>query len=711
MSPMRRYLHPLYESVSVSYAAIFFSKSRMFGIAVLITTFLYPLHGVSGLLGVLFSNAWAYLLGTDRTSIRGGRFGMNGVLVGLAVGSFYALNVQLLVLFLLATLLLTLVTIFLNYLFHLYIGLPALSMPFNITTWLMMLAGLSLGNLTPAQNLPVVDLPFAMPQPITAFLSTFSAILFQSNPLSGLLIALAVLLYSRIALTLMTAGFLVAFCIYSLLGLDAEMITIHALSFNATFAALALGGMFLIPSAGSLSLGLLASAVAVILTVACDGLFTAPFSSLALPFNITVYIFLYALHHRVHRSKSVTLSENNALSPEANLRKHHEVLQQWKKTPIMVSLPFYGRWKVTQGIDGAFTHKENWRFAFDFQAVGFNGQVYKGNGDTPHDYYAFGLPVLTPAKGKVHSIKNDVPDNPIGKTNTAENWGNYVIIEHAPCYYSCIAHLKQGSIKVVAGQDVYEGETIAVCGNSGRSPYPHIHLQFQNLPSIGSSSISFEFSRLIVDDQQPTYLPTGIVKEGDVVRNMTPALEYSEFFPYSLNKVWTFTSMSEKKAGSECWQTDMDFYGNTMLVSLPKVTKLYFHLSDGVLRVQSIEGDRTTGLALMGRLLSEIPFTVSNETLTWTTLHTMEDGISPIIKYAMDILSLFGFSLMALCRYTTKSGNDEIMIQIKSSLQLSIPFFVLPIKALQDAEIIFQRKVGLKILKTGGRAIEIQQVG
>jgi murein DD-endopeptidase MepM/ murein hydrolase activator NlpD len=586
-------------------------------------------------------------------------------------------------------------------------------MPFNITTWLMMLAGLSLGNLTPAQNLPVVDLPFAMPQPITAFLSTFSAILFQSNPLSGLLIALAVLLYSRIALTLMTAGFLVAFCIYSLLGLDAEMITIHALSFNATFAALALGGMFLIPSAGSLSLGLLASAVAVILTVACDGLFTAPFSSLALPFNITVYIFLYALHHRVHRSKSVTLSENNALSPEANLRKHHEVLQQWKKTPIMVSLPFYGRWKVTQGIDGAFTHKENWRFAFDFQAVDGNGQVYKGDGASPHDYYAFGLPVLTPAKGRVTALKNNLPDNPIGKTNTGNNWGNYIIIEHAPGYYSCTAHLKQGSVKVIAGQDVQEGEIIAACGNSGRSPYPHIHLQFQHLPLIGSSSVSFEFSHLIVGDEQPTYLARGIVKEGSLVQNIMPAMEYSEFFPYSLNKAWTFTLISEGKSGSECWHTDLDFYGNTMLVSLPKVTKLYFHLSDGTLSVQSLSGDRTTGLALMGGLLSEIPFTSYNETLTWTALHGVDDGISPILKMFMDILSLLGFRLTALRSCTTRQitigGNDQIMAQIKSSLHLTMPFLVLPIKALQDAEIIFQRKIGLKRLKMGGTTLEIQQ--
>jgi len=701
------FLQLIFESVPASYAAIFFSQSMVLGISVLITTFLYPLQGLCGLLGVLFSNIWAYLLGTDRSSIRNGVFGLNGALVGLATGSFYALNPQLCVLLLLATLFLTLVTIFLDYLFQHYLGLPALSMPFNITVWIIVLSGIALGHLASAQNSPVIVIAIPMSESVTTFLSTFSTILFQSNPLSGLFIIVAVVFYSRIAFTLMAGGLLAASFIHNLLGIDPYSMTIHALGFNYMFTALAIGGVFVIPNTASLFMGLLSSAVAVIITIACDTLFSAPFSPLALPFNITVYIVLYALHHRVHPFRHITLSENSTLSPEKKMRTQHAMLAQWR-TPITVALPFYGKWKVTQGVDGAFTHKENWRFAFDFQAVDSAGRFYKGDGLSLQNYYAFGLPVLTSARGKIYSMRNDVPDNLIGTINREDNWGNYIIIEHTPGYYSCTAHLKQGSIKVIPGQEVQKGEIIAACGNSGRSPYPHIHLQFQQLPLIGSPTISFEFSNFIVGDRQ--YLASGIVKEGLFVRNMIPAPAYSEFFPYALNKAWNFRSIRGDQEGSECWRMELDFYGNPMLVSLPKVTRLSFQISNGTFSVGSVDGNRTTALAVIGSVISAIPCTAEQVTLGWTTNDRIDYRFSSVLKAAVDLLSLLGLNFVMFRRHTIRNGDDEITVHIQSSLQLNIPFLVIPIKELQDTEMILKRKIGLTILKTGGQTIALKQI-
>lgn len=583
-----------------------------------------------------------------------------------------------------------------------------MSMPFNITTSLVILAGVALPYLTPSQNLSVIDVQIPVPPNISTFLSSFSAILFQPNPLSGLLIAVGILLYSRIAFTLMATGLLTAYYLHNISGLDINIINQKYLGFNYMFSALAIGGVFTIPSTGSLFLGLMASSVTVIIIAACDTLLPSPLSPLALPFNITVYLFLYALKLRASPSLNVNLAVEGSMSPEENLRRHHKALKQWRRS-LTIALPFHGRWKVIQGIDGQFTHKEEWCFAYDFQAVDFTGKTYKSDGSTLDDYYSFGLPVIAPADGKIHSIKNNVPDNQIGRVNTKDNWGNYIIIEHAQNYYSCLAHLKQGSIKLMPGQEVKKGQIIAACGNSGRSPYPHIHIQFQALPQIGSPTISFEFSHFVIINEYQTFVPQGIIMENSIVQNLMPSVDYEEFFPYSLNRVWTYKTIQHKKERLEYWHMDLDLYGNAILKSSPKTTKLYFQFSDGALNVKAIEGDTTTGLALMGSLLTEVPLASGEEEIIWTTFDTVDYRIHTILKAVMDVFSLLGFNLTARRSYTARNSNDEITLKIKSSLQLKIPFFTIPLRDLPDAEIIFKRNMGLKILKTGARALEIQR--
>ena len=41
---------------------------------------------------------------------------------------------------------------------------------------------------------------------------------------------------------------------------------------------------------------------------------------------------------------------------------------------------------------------------------------------------------------------------------------------------------------------IKEGEEIGRCGNSGRSPYPHLHFQVQETPYIGSVTLEYPIS-------------------------------------------------------------------------------------------------------------------------------------------------------------------------------------------------------------------------
>ena len=54
-----------------------------------------------------------------------------------------------------------------------------------------------------------------------------------------------------------------------------------------------------------------------------------------------------------------------------------------------------------------------------------------------------------------------------------------------------LAHLRQGSIKVVEGAWVAPGQVVAACGNSGRSPQPHLHLHLQADAVLGSPTLPF----------------------------------------------------------------------------------------------------------------------------------------------------------------------------------------------------------------------------
>jgi len=56
-------------------------------------------------------------------------------------------------------------------------------------------------------------------------------------------------------------------------------------------------------------------------------------------------------------------------------------------------------------------------------------------------------------------------------------YGNYVILQHSDGNYTLYAHLDAGSITVVAGDSVEQGQVIAKMGSSGNSTGTHLHFE------------------------------------------------------------------------------------------------------------------------------------------------------------------------------------------------------------------------------------------
>ncbi len=695
----------------LSYARIFFSGSKLLGLCILASTMVIPSHGIFGILGAVFSNLSAYVIGMDRNSIRKGYYGFNGVLTGLGLGFFYNISIQSIFILFAILIILTFVTIFMNSVSTTYLGLPAMSMPFNVVTWLLIFASFGFGYLHLSYNRwEVLQVPLkCLPHWANVFFISFGAVLFQINTLSGIIIAIGLLFYSRIAFILMGAGFLFATWMHGFLGADESLINVNYLGFNYMLVALAMGAVFVVPGPGSFLLAMVSVALSVIILVGTTSLFPNYVSPLALPFNIAVLIVLYGLKVRMYPSMGISLVSGEIGSPEENLCRFREDRKQWRHWGIPIALPFHGSWQVSQGIDGEYTHKDKWRFAYDFQAVDSQGKIYKNIGTALEDYYAYGLPITSPAGGKVVIVRDGVADNPVGKVNTIENWGNHVIIEHAPNFYSCIAHLKEGTLKVAAGQDVKKGEVLALCGNSGRSPYPHVHLQFQAIANVGAASIQFELSNiLILEGLKKTYLPKGVIEEKKIVQNMVYHADFDRFFPYTMHGGWVYKFKGTTGIDEiEFWRLDADFYGNTFLISSPKETKLYFQFLEGVLSLKKIEGRRDTGLFFLGSVLSDLPLLQSNDKAIWEVLDDTDYVIAPLYTRLIDVFALLGFALKQRIQCVVTSVDDEVILYRNPELCMKTPLGIIHLKNMPEATVVWRKNSGVNVVRSGRHELTI----
>jgi hypothetical protein len=167
-------------------------------------------------------------------------------------------------------------------------------------------------------------------------------------------------------------------------------------------------------------------------------------------------------------------------------------------TKTTFTLPFHGTWFTWWGgmnelvnYHYRYVHQ---RYACDFLILK-RGSAYSGNQYKNESYHSFGQEILAPAAGVVVSVENNIPDNvPVGKVNKVQPRGNCVIIDHGNSEFSCLAHLKQHSVRVKAGDEVKPGDVIGLCGNSGNSNPAHLHFQVSNSPDIkNSQSIRIRF--------------------------------------------------------------------------------------------------------------------------------------------------------------------------------------------------------------------------
>ncbi len=599
----------------VGYAQIYFSVNPVVGALFLAATFIVPEQGLAGLVGLIAANAVAQFLGMPRHQIDEGYYAFNGLLIGLALGLTYRVSSGFIVMLGFASVLGVLTASAVRTVFERYIGTPPLSLAFVLTTWVAITAGRQLSDLMlTLEPYEVTVLQGSLPYSAEFVVTSLGAALFQLNVPAGILIALGILIFSRHAFILGIAGIGVGSLLYIFLGGRPEDLALSRPGFNYALTAIALGGVRTVPGPWSFLLGTVGAGLCAVISCAC-AVVLAPLGlpPLAFPFVATVTVVLFALKQR-ERTNGLELTDIPEKTPEANLTRARNLSSRSLASARPVfALPFHGEWTVTQAFHGPHTHKGLWAHAWDFEVLGADGNLFKTTGAVPADFFAYNLPVLAPADGRVVRVVSHVHDNSIGHINAEANWGNLVIMRHTGGVYSALCHLLENSVSVSEGDYVKTGDIVGRVGSSGRSPRPHLHFQAQIGPEIGAPTVPADLAGYIVNDAAGMrYVTRGEPREGDAIRSMIPDATRFDAGSFPLGRSWRFHVRYGGREVEEMWESETDFLGARYLVCRSTGASLRIYVDRTCFIAVDYDGSPTAGLSWLMAALPRIPFTTAD---------------------------------------------------------------------------------------------------
>ncbi len=354
-------------------------------------------------------------------------------------------------------------------------------------------------TLLASSMMPALPMPYDAITWGEAFARSLGYLIYSPTYEAGLLVGLAILLWSRILFLTGLVGWLSGVgiaLVFEKLGLTYYWLPT---SYNYFITGMALGSVYILPGRASLLIAVVGGCGAAFLGLAFQYIFQG--SSIAyLPITAatTIWIVMGAVTFAGDRSV-VRLNNTPHLRPEEAWWRMAYWAQRFGYKEILFSLPVAGELRISQGFNGTLSHAGDWRHALDFQYP-----ITIDNSPDP-TVNIWGASVYSPASGFIERIQNTIPDNQLGISNYAENWGNHIVIRLDQGKWALLAHLQQYSIALTTGARVEAGDYLGKVGNSGRSPIPHLHIQAQNAPAPGAPTVPFRLVNYLscLDDNAP----------------------------------------------------------------------------------------------------------------------------------------------------------------------------------------------------------------
>ena len=268
---------------------------------------------MTALLGLVVATFAAYLLGADRTLIRNGLFGFNGVLTGIALSVFLQWDWHVAVYIILGAIVSTIAMMGLAKLLISWdMDEVPLTAPFVLTAWLLLFAIYPFGQLHPTKLIsPMPVHPGAAIQTdlqeaggggavgltaanlANALFRGVAEVFLQDNLWTGVVFAIAILVNSRVCLGFALLGSALGSLTALVLGGDGVSIYHGVYGFNGVLTAIALGDVFLVLNWRSTIYALIGAIFsAIVFAAIAVALSPIGMPALTAPFVLTTWIFL-----------------------------------------------------------------------------------------------------------------------------------------------------------------------------------------------------------------------------------------------------------------------------------------------------------------------------------------------------------------------------------------------------------------------------------
>lgn len=307
--------------------------------AVILTGIFYNswIYGVACLLGTVTSTLTAVGFRADRGMIKDGLFGFNGALTAIALvaytsQNFTSGNVPTLYLCFYAVVSAAFSTMAMAG-FSGLLGprkVPALTMPFVLTTWFVLGALFQFATVDVSGMLkPTSPQDFVGPRPEYTGMTWFhgitmgiAEIFFQDNWGTGLIILLGIAINTRIGALMGLMGSTLAVAVAMCLGAHEEAIRDGLFGYNAALTAIALGGFFLVLNVP----GFIYTVIGVLVTIvlwASEAIFLEP-SGMPVLTSAFVFVTWLMLFAKSGFPSLIPVAPAEATTPEGHVRRYRE---------------------------------------------------------------------------------------------------------------------------------------------------------------------------------------------------------------------------------------------------------------------------------------------------------------------------------------------------------------------------------------------------
>jgi urea transporter len=259
-----------------------------------------------GLLGLVAATLTALWLRVDAQGLKDGLYGYNGLLVGLALPTFLAPSPLLWACVLLGAAVSVVALLGTANVTRGW-GVSALTFPFVVTTWLLLLAAYAFAGLGAepppfAGELEALEPDISNPLDLGAFvggvLHSISQVFLKGNTVSALLFLAGLAIASPAAALAAVGGALLAVTSAHLLGAESELVSAGLLGFSPVLTAVALGTVFYRPGWRVAAYAALGTLFTVVAQAAMNVAF-APLGlpALTAPFVLCTWLFLLPRQH------------------------------------------------------------------------------------------------------------------------------------------------------------------------------------------------------------------------------------------------------------------------------------------------------------------------------------------------------------------------------------------------------------------------------